>query len=192
MRLQVAASDQSREALQSGASVAINGTCLTLVNETDVGLAFDVVRQTLETTTLGSLRPGDRVNLERSLRLSDEIGGHQLSGHISGLVEVLDLQRDAHDCVMRLGAGESLIHYLFAKGFVALDGVSLTVSDMDHQSGWFEVCLIPETLARTTLGQRRQGDPLNLEIDSQTLATVQTVARLLRDPHIRLGCRQAS
>ena len=164
----------------AGASIAVDGVCLTVSAVTGNALEFDVVAETLARTTLGErLTEGATVNLERSARLGDEIGGHLVSGHISttGTVIMVETTNGVHD--LRLHVGHGWMAYIFEKGFVALDGISLTVGEIWPETGEFMVHLIPETLARTTIGARTLGDQLNVEIDAITHATVETVTRIM-------------
>ncbi len=164
----------------AGASIAVDGVCLTVSAVTGNALEFDVVAETLARTTLGErLTEGATVNLERSARLGDEIGGHLVSGHVSttGTVIAIETANGAHD--LRLRVERDWMAYIFEKGFVALDGISLTVGETWPEAGEFMVHLIPETLARTTIGARTLGDQLNVEIDAITHATVETVTRIM-------------
>ncbi len=171
--------------LEPGASVAVNGTCLT-VTRTESGLAcFDVIRETLDRTNLGTLEPGCRVNVERSFRVGDEIGGHLVSGHVSGVATVTRLEEAANERNVFFSVPASLMKYLTPKGFVALDGASLTLAHLDRDGAEIGVCLIPETTARTTLGRVQVGDRVNIEVDSQTQTIVETVERLLAEPEWR-------
>ncbi|MEC8948402.1 MAG: riboflavin synthase subunit alpha [Candidatus Thermoplasmatota archaeon] len=163
-----------------GGSVAVDGACLTVSAVTGNTLEFDVVAETLARTTLGErLKEGATVNLERSAQLGDEIGGHLVSGHIStiGTVIAVETANGVHD--LRLRVGRDWAAYVFEKGFVALDGISLTVGEIWAETGEFRVHLIPETLTRTTISTRRPGDRLNIEIDAMTRATVETVTRIM-------------
>lgn len=147
-----------------GASVAVNGTCLTVVGRPGPVLAFDVSPETDRLTNLRSLRAGDPVNLERPLRLGAEIGGHMVSGHVDGTARLLEMEALTRGFArLRVALPKSLAAFVALKGSVTVDGVSLTVSRVGR--GWFECQLIPETLQRTTLGVRRPGDLLNLEAD---------------------------
>ena len=163
--------------LQTGASVAHNGCCLT-VTETDGRTArFDLMAETLEKTNLGRLKAGDLVNLERAARFGDEIGGHLMSGHITATTEILRIERTEHNTTMHFALPAALKPYILPKGFVGLDGCSLTIGSVGEDS--FCVHLIPETLRRTLFGTRQAGDTVNLEIDPQTQAVVETVGRIL-------------
>lgn len=185
MRIELELSASAREGLQAGASVAINGVCLTAARFDDNGVGFDVIAETLARTNLGALDEGARVNVERSATFADEIGGHRVSGHVSGKAPILSIQRSPNNQVIRFGADPEWLRFLFHKGFIALDGASLTLSALDRGAGWFEVSLIPETLERTTLGLREEGDDVNVEVDSETQAVVETVERLFADPQWR-------
>ena len=163
--------------LQTGASVAHNGCCLT-VTETDGRTArFDLMAETLDKTNLGRLKAGDLVNLERAARFGDEIGGHLMSGHITAITEILRIERTKHNTTMHFALPAALKPYILPKGFVGLDGCSLTIGNIGEDS--FCVHLIPETLRRTLFGTRQAGDTVNLEIDPQTQAVVDTVGRIL-------------
>lgn len=164
--------------LDAGASVAVNGTCLTVTRNKGTDVSFDMIRQTLETTNLGDVVAGARVNVERSFRVGDEVGGHLLSGHISGTAEVARVEEAPNERTLYLTVPEPLTRYLAPKGFVALDGASLTIAHLDRARREIGICLIPETVARTTLGAVGAGDRVNLEVDSQTQTIVDTVERL--------------
>jgi riboflavin synthase len=142
-------------------------------------VGFDLMMETLRVTNLGELKPGDEVNLERAARFGDEIGGHLLSGHIHGRARLLQRETPENNLRLLLEAPAGLERYLLPKGYVALDGVSLTLGEVDGRR--FSVYLIPETLRVTTLGQRSPGELLNLEIDTQTQAVVDTVERVLAE-----------
>ena len=149
--------------MQHGESVAVDGVCLTVVELRGRGFQADVIAETLSRTTLGELRSGSPVNLERALRLGDAMGGHLVQGHVDGVARVAEVRRTGADHRMRLELPAELRRYVAFKGSVALHGVSLTVSAIDNQG--FEVALIPETLTRTTLGRVRPRDRLNVEVD---------------------------
>jgi riboflavin synthase len=157
-RLQVEA-DPPLE-LREGDSVAVSGVCLTATEVNGGSFAADVVAETLGRSSLGVLGHGDRVNLELPLRASDRLGGHVVQGHVDGMGTVESLGEDA---VLRLSAPPDLLRYVVEKGSIAVDGVSLTVSEVDDDG--FAVALIPETLERTTLGGLAPGHPVNLEVD---------------------------
>ncbi len=167
--------------LQLGASVAVNGTCLTVTQHDDDVTYFDIIKETLETTNLGRLDTSSRVNVERSFKVGDEVGGHVVSGHVSTTAELVGLHDQGNDRVLTFKVEPKWQNYIFHKGYVALDGASLTVSSVDRDNADFSVSLIPETIERTTLGTLGLGDSVNVEIDSQTQAIVDTVERVLAE-----------
>ena len=167
------------EGLAPGASVAVNGVCLTAVRLRRGTADFQVVRETLSCSNLGALTRGSRVNIERSYRVGDEIGGHLLAGHVEGAAEVVALEEGPKERNLWLRVAPNWLRCLHHKGFVALDGASLTIAAVDAERHRIKVCLIPETCACTTLGVAVQGSRLNLEIDQQTRAVVETVERVL-------------
>ncbi|MDP6374660.1 MAG: riboflavin synthase subunit alpha [Pseudomonadales bacterium] len=175
--------------LQTGASVAVNGTCLTVAAIGDHSVRFDVIQETLDNTNLGTLRTGSRVNVERSFRLGDEVGGHILSGHVSGVAVVVEVHEGENVRNLAFTVPRGLLKFLHYKGFVALDGASLTIASVDRERGQISVALIPETIARTTLGALVVGNQVNLEVDAQTQAIVETVERVLADQTLVDGLR---
>jgi riboflavin synthase len=146
-----------------GDSVAVAGACLTVAERADGAFEADAINQTLSLTTLGELRPGDRVNLEPALRAGDPLGGHLVQGHVDGVARVLGVAADGVSRRLRADLPPELRRYVVPRGSIALDGVSLTVAAVG--GGDVEVALIPETLARTTLGGLGEGDRLNVEVD---------------------------
>lgn len=165
--------------IELGASIAIDGVCQTAVEQQGTVVRFDAIRETLDRTTLGRLEAGSRVSVERSVRVGDEIGGHDVSGHVIGTAEVVSVVRDGHDVAVQMKVPVGWMPYVLPKGFVALDGSSLTVGQTDPSAGTFWVHLIPETLTRTHFGTRVVGDRINVELDPRTVAIVQTVERVL-------------
>ncbi|HEV8052949.1 MAG TPA: riboflavin synthase subunit alpha [Parachlamydiaceae bacterium] len=164
--------------LQIGASIAIDGTCLTVVSFTKHEATFDAINETLQKTNMKFLKEGDLVNIERAARFGDEIGGHILSGHIFCTAVIDSIERTENNCVIWLKCPLEWIKYLFPKGYIALNGASLTLVDVDKQSGLFSVHLIPETLEKTTFGMKKAKDAINVEIDTQTQAIVDTIERI--------------
>ena len=157
-----------------GDSVSVNGCCLTVTAVHGSTFTADLMAETLTRTTMGSQAPGDPVNLERALRASDRLGGHIVQGHVDATAEVLNHHRGEHWDLLRIGLPQEIARYVAVKGSVALDGVSLTVVDVVDASdvapvpgagASLSVGLIPETLRRTTLGTRRPGERVNLEVD---------------------------
>jgi len=176
--------------LELGASVAHNGCCLTVTEVKGDLVSFDLVKETLRLTNLGDLQPGSEVNLERAARFDDEIGGHLMSGHIICTAEVSKiLTSENNRQIWFRMPHEDLMKYVLHKGFIGIDGISLTVGEVTKSR--FCVHLIPETLQRTTLGAKRLGDKINIEIDPQTQAIVDTVERVLASREAAIATAQA-
>lgn len=157
---------QAHKALEEtevGNSIAVNGVCLTVACLEDNGFGVDVMPETLRRTNLGRLRFGDRVNVERALALGGRIGGHLVLGHVDDVGEVLDVSSEETARVMRISAPPRLMPYMVRKGFVAVDGVSLTIVELDDFS--VVVSLVPYTMQNSTLGEKKPGDVVNLEAD---------------------------
>ena len=146
-----------------GASIAVDGVCLTVTGVDGDTFTVDVMRETFDRTTLAKLTGGAAVNLERAVRASDRLGGHIVQGHVDGVGTVTTRTPGPRWEVVRIEAPAALLRYVAEKGSIAVDGVSLTVSGLGDD--WFEVSLIPTTLELTTLGRRQPGDPVNLEVD---------------------------
>jgi len=165
-----------------GASVACDGTCLTVTAHRDARHAdFDVMLQSLNLTTLGTLQVGSRINVERAARDGVEIGGHPLSGHIDFQATVAEVRQPENNHVLRISVPAPWMRYVFPKGYIAINGASLTIAEADRRAGWFEVWLIPETLRQTTFGDKQVGDALNIEIERQTQVLVDTVRDTLEE-----------
>jgi riboflavin synthase len=158
--------------LSRGDSIAVNGVCLTAVDIADGQFEADVMEETLERSSLGALAEGDRVNLELPLRAGDRMGGHFVQGHVDATGTVEDVEQRDHSRILRIAAAPEVLRYVVEKGSIAVDGVSLTVNEIDNAR--FSVSLIPETLERTTLGSRVPGDPVNLEVDMLAKLAVKT------------------
>ncbi len=173
------------DGLAIGASVACDGVCLTVTTlHGDDEAEFDVMQQSLNLTTLGRFAVGDRFNVERAARDGAEIGGHPLSGHVDFTATLASVRQPENNHVMRIQVPEPWMRYVFAKGYIAINGASLTVAEADRREGWFEVWLIPETLRQTTFGTKQPGDALNVEIERATQVFVDTVRDALEE---RLG-----
>lgn len=183
-QLSVEVPQEFRSSVQFGDSVAVNGVCLTRVEGQRGSLDFQVVRETLERSNLGRLKVGDAVNLERALKFGDRIGGHLVSGHIWTAIPCVEVERDGENRFAWFALDEAYDQYVLHKGFVALDGVSLTVAKVDRESleKRFAVALIPETRARSRLGALHTGMLVNLEVDAQVQTIVETVTRILCEP----------
>ena len=163
--------------LKKGASIAINGTCLTVTNSTHDTAQFDVIQETLSVTNLNTLQPDDIVNFERAAKFGDEIGGHLMSGHIHETVTIKHIRKSEDNHTIYFETPQSFQHYLFPKGFAGLNGCSLTLGEVNQEE--FCVHLIPETLRMTTFNNSKVGDKINLEIDSHTQSIVDTVNRIM-------------
>jgi riboflavin synthase len=158
----------STEGVALGESIAVNGVCLTVTAILDGTFTADVMGETLSRSTLGTLTAGAPVNLERSARLADRIGGHLVQGHVDATATIISRVPAEHWDQVRISLPGPIARYVVEKGSIAVDGISLTVSALSPpgpKDGWFEVCLIPETLKRTTLGTRKPGEAVNLEVD---------------------------
>ncbi|SDD41779.1 riboflavin synthase [Sporomusa acidovorans] len=151
------------EGVKLGDSIAVNGTCLTVVDFSRNWFTADVMPETVDRTALAGLKPGDTVNLERTLRVGDRLGGHIVSGHIDGVGTIVAKEQYDNAIIVRIGAGPEVMRYIIAKGSIAVDGTSLTV--VDFGGDWFTVSLIPHTAAMTTVGLKATGEPVNLEAD---------------------------
>ena len=149
--------------MELGGSIAVNGVCLTITNFNANSFSVDIMPETLRRTNLGLLQAGDSVNLERPLTLEKELGGHLVQGHVDDTGRVASISRDGEEVVIRFEAPPRVMYYIVEKGFVAVDGVSLTVASRDTSS--FRVSIVEYTQKHTTLGDKRMGDLVNLEVD---------------------------
>lgn len=161
--------------LQPGASVSLDGVCMTVTKVDQDRAWFDAAAETLARTTLGTLKKGSRLNVERSAKAGAEVGGHVVSGHVDAMAKIQTIERPENNCVITFEIPREYARYVFNKGFIALNGCSLTVCDFDQKTGRFRVFLIPETLRLTTFGTAKPGDLVNFEIDRQTQVIVDTV-----------------
>jgi riboflavin synthase len=170
--------DELVQGLEHGASVAIDGVCQTVVAVDGTRVTFDAITETLRLTTLGALQQGARVSVERSYRIGDEMGGHEIAGHVigTGRISAVDTTDGAHDLWIDVPA--QWMKYILEKGFIAVDGSSLTVGEV-RSEGRFALHLIPETLRLTNFGRKGVGDAVNIELDARTVAIVETVERVL-------------
>lgn len=183
-RLTLGFPERTLDGILIGASVAVNGTCLTVtrLGEDGTSASFDLIVETLRATNLGGLKVGGEVNYERSARVGDEIGGHTVSGHVhctAEIVEVVDTELNRK--VVFEVSDKKLIKYVLPKGFISVDGCSLTVGEVDKEKGRFNVWLIPETLRVTVLGNKIVGGTVNIEIESQTQVIVDTIERYMAE-----------
>jgi len=175
INLSVRVTKKFTKGLKKGDSVAVNGVCLTVKKFNSDTINFDVIHESLKLTNLKSLNSDLPLNLERSLKMGDEIGGHLVSGHIHSKGKILDFKK-SKETLLKIELPKSIKGYILKKGYVALNGISLTVVNVDSKS--FSVSLIPETLENTNLKFLKKGDLLNIEADQQTVAIVETVKKL--------------
>ena len=163
--------------LKQGASVAVNGVCLTAVTIEKKFVEFDIIQESLNKSNLSSLKVGDYVNIERACCLGDEIGGHQINGHIdcTGKIKKIIKTKNNHELVV--SCSKKWLTYLFPKGWIAVDGISLTVVDLGED--WFSIALIPETIKQTILGLKKKGNSVNLEFDYSTKVIVESINRIV-------------
>ncbi len=171
--------DGFSEGLQIGASVALDGVCMTVVSMAGTEVRFDAIEETLGRTTLGMATQGHRVNVERSLRMGDELGGHILSGHVMMTAKIIERVERGEGLDLAIENPLEARPYILEKGFIAVDGMSLTIGEVSDEG--FALHIIPETLRITTIGDKGVGDSVNIEIDSRTQAVVETVMRNMED-----------
>ena len=167
------------DGLVAGASVSVDGVCLTVVEINSPNISFDAIPETLEKTTLGTKRVGDNVNLERALKMGDELGGHILSGHIIGMGKISGRFEGDENLDLMIDCPGRIMKFVQEKGYIAIDGISLTIGEVTDES--FALHLIPETIALTTIGSKVVGDWVNIEVDSMTQTIVTTVERILEE-----------
>ncbi len=167
--------------LEIGASIAIDGVCLTVVNVEGTEVVFHAMMETLRLTTLQYLLAGKKVNIERSSRIGDEMGGHRVSGHVSNMAQIIAVQEPVNNRVLTIEVPRDFMKYVILKGFIALDACSLSVGTVDRNACTFDVWLIPETMARTGFGVKGIGDFVNIEFDPTTQVIVDTVERIMKE-----------
>ena len=181
LTLEVESSSDFVADLQIGASVCVDGVCLTVTSVTDTLMCFDLIIETLRSTTFDNVKISEQVNLERSIKFGDEIGGHILSGHVLDTVSIDKISKTDENYVLTFKTSSDIVKYIFPKGYVAINGVSLTVGDVSREDNLFNVYLIPETLRRTNLSNKLVGDLVNVEIESQTRNTVDTITQITKE-----------
>lgn len=170
------------DGLEIGASVSIDGVCLTVTKIlSSTRASFDVMLQSLKITTLGQFKQEQRVNVERAAKDGAEIGGHPLSGHVDVCATIASVSEFDANKVIRFSVPPEFMRYIFSKGYIAVNGCSLTISDANKDQNWFEVWLIPETRRMTTFDEKRAGDAVNIEIERQTQIIVDTVRDTVRE-----------
>ncbi|HKU41551.1 MAG TPA: riboflavin synthase subunit alpha [Polyangiales bacterium] len=184
-RLTVELTDELAAGLERGASVSVDGVCLTVAAVSGNCVSFDAVDATRELTTLGELHLGSKVSVERSVKVGDELGGHDVFGHVIGTGKVLARTSIGQQLDLTIGVPAAWMKYILHKGFIALDGSSLTV-DAPDAAGSFKVHLIPETQRVTRLGDKQVGDRVNVELDARTVAIVDTVERVVAERYTGL------
>ncbi|MET0340007.1 MAG: riboflavin synthase subunit alpha [Polyangiales bacterium] len=179
-RVTVDLSPELAQGVSLGASIALDGVCLTVVAFEGTRVSFETIAETMNLSTLGELEVGRRVSVERSVKVGDELGGHDVFGHVVGTARVVARGHVGEQLDLTLEVPVAWLKYILPKGFVALDGSSLTVGNVDP-SGRFDVHLIPETQRLTNFANKRVGDRLNVELDPRTVAIVDTVERVLAE-----------
>ena len=167
--------------LETGASVSLNGVCFTVTGFKSNEISFEAVKETLELTNIKAVEVGTLVNIERSAKHDVEVGGHIMSGHVVGTAEVVDVKVSSNNRRLTFRCDPEWLKYVFNKGFLGVNGVSLTVAMLNRETSEIAVNLIPETLARTNFGHLEKGDEVNIEIESQTQVIVDTVERVMAD-----------
>lgn len=177
-------SDFLMKDLNIGASVAIDGVCFTVTSIDGVNISFDAMQETLNKTTIKNFTTDSIVNIERSAKYGDEIGGHILSGHIDGIAKIVDIKTPENNYIITFESPKELVKYIFHKGFIAINGTSLTVVGTEKKE-IFSVYLIPETLRATNFKLKEIGEFVNIEIDRQTQVIVNTLENLLTESYIK-------
>ena len=179
--LTIQTSTEFCQGIKIGASVCVDGVCLTVCNIENDKLKFDIIMETLSVTTFGAIKEKDIVNIERSMKLGDEIGGHLLSGHVSNTVTISNIETPENNHILTFQTSSKVLKYIFPKGYVALNGVSLTIGEVDKVKKTFNVYLIPETLRLTNLQNKLVGDRINIEIETQTRNMVDTISEINKE-----------
>jgi len=169
--------EELAEKLQQGASVAVNGVCLTVVRFEDDWAEFDIIRESLNKSNLGTLKVGDFVDIERACAFGDEVGGHSVTGHVDCKGIIKEVRNTPNNCDLVVNCSKEWMAYLIPKGWIAIDGASLTVVEVGDN--FFSISLIPETLTQTVLGEKTKGDTVNLEFDYTTKVIVRTFKNML-------------
>lgn len=174
-------SSKFNKGIQVGASVCVDGVCLTVTKINLDSLEFDVIIETLNVTTFGDIRTNSVVNIERSMKLGDEIGGHIISGHVFDTVIIKEINKPKNNYILTLKCNSRLQKYIFSKGYISLNGISLTIGEVDKINNTFTVYLIPETLRLTNIIHKVVGDSINIEIETQTRNTVDTILEMNKE-----------
>ncbi|RZD37679.1 MAG: riboflavin synthase [Methanobacteriota archaeon] len=169
------------EGIQVGASVCVDGVCLTVTQINQDSLEFDLIIETLKVTTFGGIEEKYIVNLERSMKLGDEFGGHIISGHVFDTATITKISEPENNYILTLNIDSNLQKYIFPKGYISLNGISLTIGEVNKNINTFTVYLIPETLRLTNLIHKLVGDSINIEIETQTRNTVDTILEMNKE-----------
>ena len=169
------------EGIQVGASVCVDGVCLTVTQINQDSLEFDLIIETLKVTTFGGIEEKYIVNLERSMKLGDEFGGHIISGHVFDTATITKISELENNYILTLNIDSNLQKYIFPKGYISLNGISLTIGEVNKNTNTFTVYLIPETLRLTNLIHKLVGDSINIEIETQTRNTVDTILEMNKE-----------
>ena len=169
------------EGIQVGASVCVDGVCLTVTQINQDSLEFDLIIETLKVTTFGGIEEKYIVNLERSMKLGDEFGGHIISGHVFDTATITKISEPENNYILTLNFDSNLQKYIFPKGYISLNGISLTIGEVNKNTNTFTVYLIPETLRLTNLIHKLVGDSINIEIETQTRNTVDTILEMNKE-----------
>ncbi len=180
-RFSIIFSDELLFELELGASVAVNGVCLTVSAILEGSVFFDVIKETLELSNLKYLEKGTLVNIERSAKADAEIGGHPISGHVVGTAEVAAIEKPVNNYRLTFSSEKPWLKFIFEKGYLSVNGCSLTVAEVNRKAQQFSINLIPETLSRTNFRLLQVGDEVNVEVESQTQTIVETVERILAE-----------
>jgi riboflavin synthase len=180
-KLTVQTSTEFCQDIKIGASVCVDGVCLTICTIDNDKLKFDIMMETLSVTTFDAIKEEDIVNIERSMKLGDEIGGHLLSGHVSSTVKISKIETPENNHILTFQTSSDVLKYIFPKGYVALNGVSLTIGEVDKVKKTFNVYLIPETLRLTNLQNKLIGNRINIEIETQTRNMVDTISEINKE-----------
>lgn len=180
-RIWITLPENSETDLEIGASVSVDGVCLTATGIEGRYVSFDVMQESLNRTTLGTLIPGSSVNIERSAKDGAEIGGHPLSGHVDTTARIINIVTPDNNRVLTFEVSQEWMRYIFPKGYIALNGTSLTITNVNKNTRTFEVWFIPETLRLTTFEEKQIGDLVNLEIERGTQVTVDTMREFLEE-----------
>lgn len=167
------------QGLEIGASVSIDGVCQTVMHLCENTVGFQAINETLQRTTLNDLQVGRKVSVEKSLRFGDVVGGHELAGHVIGTATVVDILPTENNLTLILSCPRDWFKSILTKGFIAVDGSSLTIGEIDSKRNTFAIHLIPETLRVTNFGNKKMNDRVNIELDFKTQVIVQTVERIL-------------